>query len=112
MFALAGETLGSDASKHYTDLGASLTETCHVSYDKTATKLGPEAFRFTDNYEAVAVRGTEKYNILRPETVESYFVLWRLTHDNKYREWGWEAVQVRIILLLQTLLIVNYESVF
>lgn len=93
MFALAGETLGSDASKHYTDLGASLTETCHVSYDKTATKLGPEAFRFTDNYEAVAVRGTEKYNILRPETVESYFVLWRLTHDNKYREWGWEAVQ-------------------
>lgn len=27
------------------------------------------------------------------ETVESYFVLWRLTHDQKYREWGWEAFQ-------------------
>ncbi|XP_050424507.1 mannosyl-oligosaccharide alpha-1,2-mannosidase IA [Adelges cooleyi] len=93
MFALAGETLGSDSSKHYTELGAQLTETCHVAYDKTATKLGPEAFRFTENYEAVAVRGTEKYNILRPETVESYFVLWRLTHNNKYRDWAWEAVQ-------------------
>jgi len=93
MFALAGETLGSDSSKHYSELGASLTETCHTAYDKTATKLGPEAFRFNDNYDAVAIRGTEKYNILRPETVESYFVLWRLTHDNKYREWGWEAVQ-------------------
>lgn len=107
MFALAGETLGSDASKHYTDLGASLTETCHVAYDKTATKLGPEAFRFTDNYEAVAVRGTEKYNILRPETVESYFVLWRLTHDNKYREWGWEAVQVRAKVISSKIMITN-----
>ncbi|VVC37442.1 Glycoside hydrolase family 47 [Cinara cedri] len=93
MFALAGESLGSDSSKHYSELGASLTETCHIAYDKTATKLGPEAFRFTDNNEAVAVRGNEKHNILRPETIESYFVLWRLTHDNKYREWGWEAAQ-------------------
>lgn len=33
------------------------------------------------------------YYILRPETVESYFVMWRLTHDQKYRDWGWEAVQ-------------------
>jgi hypothetical protein len=27
------------------------------------------------------------------ETVESYFILWRLTHDRRYREWGWEAFQ-------------------
>lgn len=31
--------------------------------------------------------------ILRPETVESYFIMWRLTHDQKYRDWGWEVVQ-------------------
>ena len=31
--------------------------------------------------------------LLRPETVESYFILWRLTKDPKYREWGWEVVQ-------------------
>ena len=37
----------------------------------------------------------EKYYILRPEVIESYFVLWRLTGDAKYREWGWEAAQVR-----------------
>ena len=29
-------------------------------------------------------------NILRPETVESLFMLYRLTKDNKYREWGWK----------------------
>ncbi len=33
--------------------------------------------------------------LLRPETVESYFVLWRLTHDQKYRDWGGELVEVR-----------------
>jgi mannosyl-oligosaccharide alpha-1,2-mannosidase len=34
--------------------------------------------------------------------VESYYYLWRLTKDPKYREWGWELVQVgvREILLL------------
>ena len=37
-----------------------------------------------------------RYYILRPETFESYFILWRLTKDPKYREWGWEAVQVHL----------------
>ena len=34
-----------------------------------------------------------RYYILRPETVESYFLMWRLTKDPKYREWGWEMIQ-------------------
>ena len=25
--------------------------------------------------------------------MESYFVLWRSTHDQKYRDWAWEAFQ-------------------
>lgn len=25
--------------------------------------------------------------------MESYFLMWRLTKDPKYREWGWEMVQ-------------------
>ena len=33
----------------------------------------------------------DKY-ILRPETAESYFVLWRQSGDPKYRNWGWELV--------------------
>lgn len=24
--------------------------------------------------------------------VESYFILWRLTHNEKYRRWGWDVV--------------------
>ncbi len=40
------------------------------------------------------MKQNERYYILRPETFESYFIMWRLTHDTKYRDWGWEAVQV------------------
>ena len=57
--------------------------------------LGPEAFRFTEAVEARALKANERYYILRPETFESYFIMWRLTHDQKYRDWGWEAVQVK-----------------
>lgn len=57
-------------------------------------KLGPEAFRFDGGVEAIATRQNEKYYILRPEVIETYMYMWRLTHDPKYREWGWEAVEV------------------
>lgn len=59
------------------------------------TKLGPEAFRFDSGGEATATRLSDRYYILRPEVIESYMYMWRLTHDPKYREWGWEAVEVR-----------------
>ena len=31
--------------------------------------------------------------MLRPETVESLFVLHRVTRDSVYQEWGWEILQ-------------------
>ena len=58
-----------------------------------ATKLGPEAFRF-DARGNMNSRNNEKMYLLRPETVETYFILWRITHDQKYRDWGWEVVEV------------------
>ena len=34
-----------------------------------------------------------RHNIQRPETVESLFILWRITGDVKYREWGWKIFE-------------------
>ncbi|XP_067303944.1 mannosyl-oligosaccharide 1,2-alpha-mannosidase IA isoform X1 [Pseudorasbora parva] len=79
--------------QHYLDLAAEITHTCHESYSRSATKLGPEAFRFDGGAEATATRLSDRYYILRPEVIESYMYMWRLTHDPKYREWGWEAVE-------------------
>jgi mannosyl-oligosaccharide alpha-1,2-mannosidase len=51
--------------------------------------------RFSDSVEARSVKSTERYYILRPETIESYFYMWRLTKEQKYRDWAWEAAMVR-----------------
>ena len=58
------------------------------------TKLGPESFGFSGGREATAISQRDKYYILRPEVIESYFYMWRLTKEQKYRDWGWEATQV------------------
>lgn len=68
---------------------------CYIVSSSAALKLGPEAFRFDGGVEAIATRQNEKYFILRPEVIETYMYMWRFTHDPKYREWGWEAVQVK-----------------
>lgn len=82
------------------EIGEGLTNTCHESYIRTYTRLGPESFRFNDGVEAKALKAQEKYYILRPETFESYFIMWRLTHDLKYRDWGWDAVQVMLFFAI------------
>ncbi|KAF6040512.1 MAN1A2 [Bugula neritina] len=91
MFALGAQY--SDNEKHYMDLGADIAHTCHESYVRSATGLGPEYFRLDGPNEAVAQRQNEKYYILRPEVLETHYYMYRLTKDNKYREWAWEAVE-------------------
>ncbi|CAM4579071.1 mannosyl-oligosaccharide 1,2-alpha-mannosidase IC isoform X2 [Lepidochelys kempii] len=93
MIALGAEQAAEEKKQHYMDLAAEITHTCHESYARSDTKLGPEAFRFDSGTEAVATRLSERYYILRPEVVESYLYMWRLTHDPKYRQWGWEVVK-------------------
>jgi len=73
------------------EIGKNFTNTCHESYIRAGTKIGPEVFRFTNELEATTDVNNEKAYILRPEVVESYFILYRLTGDSKYRDWGWDA---------------------
>ncbi len=82
----------------YMTVAEGIANTCHEAYNRSMAKLAPESFRFQDAVEARALKNNDKYYILRPETVESYFTLWRLTKNPKYRKWGWEVVQVFIII--------------
>ncbi|XP_064412280.1 mannosyl-oligosaccharide 1,2-alpha-mannosidase IA isoform X2 [Latimeria chalumnae] len=93
MFAMGADGAPPEETGHQMELAAEIARTCHESYDRTITKLGPEAFRFDGGVEAIATRQNEKYYILRPEVIETYMYMWRFTHDPKYRQWGWEAVQ-------------------
>ncbi|MGH0140831.1 UNVERIFIED_CONTAM: hypothetical protein FKN15_040210 [Acipenser sinensis] len=93
MFALGADGAPDEKTGHHMELAAEIARTCHESYSRTTLKLGPEAFRFDGGVEAIATRQNEKYFILRPEVIETYMYMWRFTHDPKYRQWGWEAVQ-------------------
>uniref|UniRef100_A0AAQ4S541 alpha-1,2-Mannosidase n=1 Tax=Gasterosteus aculeatus aculeatus TaxID=481459 RepID=A0AAQ4S541_GASAC len=93
MIGIGADDGAPEKRQHFLDLAAEITHTCHESYTRSATKLGPEAFRFDGGGEATATRLSDRYYILRPEVIESYMYMWRLTHDPKYREWGWEAVE-------------------
>jgi len=87
MYGLAANSeKNSSIAKKQMKIAEGLTRTCYLSYD-TPTGLGPEGFGFNGQ------KPQERYYILRPETIESIFVLWRITNDNKYREWGWKLAQ-------------------
>ena len=48
----------------FKSLATEITHTCHESYIRTATRIGPESFSFKNGMEAEPIDG---YYILRPE---------------------------------------------
>ena len=54
MFGLAAHAEQNDSTDRWMKIAAEITNTCHESYVRSATKLGPEAFIFNDKNEAVA----------------------------------------------------------
>ncbi|KAE8655328.1 Mannosyl-oligosaccharide 1,2-alpha-mannosidase MNS3 [Hibiscus syriacus] len=90
-------------------LAEDLAKTCFEMYSVTSTGLAPEIVYFhTKDYfedgldggnksskyvKDIIIRHADRHNLLRPETVESLFVLYRITQDQKYREWGWQIFE-------------------
>ncbi|XP_059665383.1 mannosyl-oligosaccharide 1,2-alpha-mannosidase MNS3 [Cornus florida] len=90
-------------------LAEDLAKTCFEMYSVTSTGLAPEIvyFNMEENPEGgldggnksskyvndIIIKPADRHNLLRPETVESLFVLYRITEDPKYREWGWEIFE-------------------
>eukprot|EP00467_Chlorarachnion_reptans_P011364 CAMPEP_0114532346 /NCGR_PEP_ID=MMETSP0109-20121206/26614_1 /TAXON_ID=29199 /ORGANISM="Chlorarachnion reptans, Strain CCCM449" /LENGTH=759 /DNA_ID=CAMNT_0001715399 /DNA_START=323 /DNA_END=2606 /DNA_ORIENTATION=+ len=70
---------------------------CLASYDAMPTGLGPERFEFNEKAPpSRRISAKENRYILRPETIESIFVMYRVTGNPKYRDMGWrifEAIQ-------------------
>ncbi|KAK6305189.1 endoplasmic reticulum mannosyl-oligosaccharide 1,2-alpha-mannosidase-like [Coregonus clupeaformis] len=78
------------------ELALQLMETCHQMYVQMETGLSPEIAHFNlQPYDGrdVNVKPADRHNLLRPETVESLFYLYRFTKDTKYRDWGWDILE-------------------
>lgn len=58
-------------------------------YLRMPTGLPPETVDF-DEGGKMRARTSSHFYVLRPETLESFFILHQLTRDPVYREWGWE----------------------
>ncbi|OQR91976.1 mannosyl-oligosaccharide alpha-1,2-mannosidase [Thraustotheca clavata] len=76
--------------KSHLDLAEQLLETCWEMYNQMGSKLAPEIayFEMTKTDRDINVASNDAFNILRPETVESLMIMYRLTKDEKYRERG------------------------
>ncbi|KAJ2771841.1 hypothetical protein IWQ57_002027 [Coemansia nantahalensis] len=99
------------------ELAKQLTYTCFQMYNRTSTRLSPEYVQFRDasdkgiapsqenttDFEIVSLAaakskeredgfylGPNRSYILRPETVESLMILYRITGDATYKDWGWQ----------------------
>jgi len=80
-------------TSHHLRLAQDLMETCYAMYQYSPIGLAPEIIMFdctNCTYNSFYIKRNDEHNLLRPETVESLFVLWRVTRDPKYRQWGWE----------------------
>uniref|UniRef100_A0A671S4S9 alpha-1,2-Mannosidase n=1 Tax=Sinocyclocheilus anshuiensis TaxID=1608454 RepID=A0A671S4S9_9TELE len=78
------------------ELAKQLMETCYQMYAQMETGLSPEIAHFNmheGSTQDVDVKIADRHNLLRPETVESLFYMYRFTEDKKYQQWGWEILQ-------------------
>jgi mannosyl-oligosaccharide alpha-1,2-mannosidase len=71
-------------------LAEDIAHTCWLMFNTTATGLAPEIINFPADRD---IAPQAPHNLLRPETVESLFYLWRRTRNEKYRERAWRIFQ-------------------
>jgi hypothetical protein len=75
--------------KSFSCVPQALTYTCYQMYARMPTGISPEYIQFQEGKDFDVGRGAPHY-LLRPEALESMFILYHLTGDPIYREWGWE----------------------
>mmetsp|Transcript_492 Transcript_492/g.1084 ORF Transcript_492/g.1084 Transcript_492/m.1084 type:complete len:613 (+) Transcript_492:244-2082(+) len=80
--------LDSDTAQRDLRTAKSIAYTCYQMYKQSQTGIAPEAIWFGKH--GIEKRKHAVYYILRPETAESFYILYTLTGDPTYREWGWE----------------------
>ncbi|KAL0032746.1 hypothetical protein WJX79_007172 [Trebouxia sp. C0005] len=99
-----GVNTGSRYDPNDLELAEELMLTCYEMYRRIPTGLSPEIVFFTqhdrgDDYPKqhhmdvgggdFMVKRQDSHNLLRPETVESLFLLHQVTGDPQYQDWGW-----------------------
>lgn len=81
------ELMGADRSAAYMRVAEGVARTCFAMYATSGRKgLAPEYVRFGPG---MSVRADGRFYALRPEAIESFFYLFRVTGDIKYRAYAY-----------------------
>lgn len=75
------------------DFAQELSYTCYHMYKDMPLGLAPEIAVFNTDAASTAdffVKPADAHNLQRPETVESLFYMYRLSGDQKWRDYGYE----------------------
>ena len=78
-----------DKPEEHLKVGKGIGETCYQMYAKMGSGLAPE----NSDFNSGDLRAGATYNIQRPETVETFFYLWRATKDPIWREHGFKVLE-------------------
>lgn len=95
--------------KYHMNLAEELLYTCYQTYACHPTFLAAEIsyFNIKDNsLPDINVKANDAHNLLRPEFVESLWVMYQITGNKTYQDWGWQIFQVIfhiLIIMLQLL---------
>eukprot|EP01083_Nonionella_stella_P086024 238726_1 len=92
MLALGATPENPKAAEHL-KVAEELAYTCYQLHKRMGSGLAPEVVIFSDNVNDFRIRKVDAKGLLRPETIESLFVLYRTTKKEKYREWAWEIFE-------------------
>merc|ERR1719499_281338 len=84
------EVVDGEQRELHKERAIALAETCYHMYKDMKSGLSPEYVTF--NAQGRFNPGVDFY-LLRPETVESFFLLWRLTKEQRWRDYGWEVFE-------------------
>lgn len=79
------------------DIAEHLTQSCYEMYRRSPAGLAPEIVHFNERHDAAdevgggdfTIKQGDAHNLLRPETVESIYLMWKVTGRPQYREWAW-----------------------
>eukprot|EP01127_Copromyxa_protea_P015550 TRINITY_DN4485_c0_g1_i3.p1 TRINITY_DN4485_c0_g1~~TRINITY_DN4485_c0_g1_i3.p1 ORF type:complete len:498 (+),score=60.37 TRINITY_DN4485_c0_g1_i3:554-2047(+) len=93
MFALGSRyTPDRKVAENHMKYATGIANFCRKMYEMTPSGLPCDSVKYNKHKGTLEPAEEENwcYYQMRPEAVETWFYMWRLTNDSKYRDWGWE----------------------
>jgi len=90
LYALASQNVEGELKNEFLDVSKGIAKFCHLMYTRNPTGLPTEYVIVNEDIIKNPRDAYGKHYLMRPEAIESWFILWRITGDPIYRDWAWD----------------------